>query len=321
MYQEADMTLWQGRVDKEDTPALRWHQVIQAWDTASALNESPILLGFRCDQGVKRNGGRVGAKEGPIVIRKALSNLAYHTDITPFDAGDIVCEKGELESAQEEYAELVYKIIQANGHLIGLGGGHEIAWGSFLGLTKSLGPDLQTKKIGIINFDAHFDLRKPKPLGNSGTPFRQIAEWCEQESLPFNYFVLGVNQSANTTALYDFANKHGVQWIEDKDCSVTRFEQISNQLKQFLSKIDILYFTICMDVFPAGHAPGVSAPASLGVEPALIFKLLDVLRAQCKELGVQWTHTDIAETNPGVDRDNQTAKLAARLAHVLSHPN
>jgi formiminoglutamase (EC 3.5.3.8) len=36
------------------------------------------LLGFVCDEGVRRNQGRTGAAEGPQAIRQALANMASH---------------------------------------------------------------------------------------------------------------------------------------------------------------------------------------------------------------------------------------------------
>ena len=50
----------------------------------------------------------------------------------------------------------------------------------------------QKNKIGIINFDAHFDLRPIENQSNSGTPFNQILTehfWAD--------FVINVAASKN----------------------------------------------------------------------------------------------------------------------------
>ena len=39
------------------------------------FNESLVLIGFPHDEGVRRNGGRVGAKDGPDVVRTFLSKI------------------------------------------------------------------------------------------------------------------------------------------------------------------------------------------------------------------------------------------------------
>ena len=68
MSSRIDMSAWQGRVDSEENPALRWHQVIAPFDDGAAPG-SGVVLGFVCDEGVKRNKGRVGASGGPVACR------------------------------------------------------------------------------------------------------------------------------------------------------------------------------------------------------------------------------------------------------------
>ena len=49
----------------------------------------------------------------------------------------------------------------------------------------------RTPELGIVNFDAHFDLR-PYDMGNSsGTMFRQMADVCRAEGTPYHYFPIG----------------------------------------------------------------------------------------------------------------------------------
>jgi formiminoglutamase len=316
MYKPADMTVWQGRVDAEETtPPWRWHQKVQAWDRKRPLNNAPTLLGFACDEGVRRNKGRPGARNGPCAIRGALTNLAYHLDGPIFDAGDIDCEDRQLEQAQEVLAEQVSHVLQHQGFPVVLGGGHEVAWGSFLGVTKYFKRTHSSRRIGIINFDAHFDLRNPQPQPSSGTPFRQIAHWCDDNSLPFNYLVFGINPSTNTQALFEFAKKHQVVWHSDVQCTVNHLPELIDSLSRFMQQIDCLYLTICLDAFPASVAPGVSAPCAIGVEPVTVIHLIHKIKVLCKQNDVMLIITDIAEMNPEYDRDGSTAKLAARLVY------
>ncbi len=76
-----------------------------------------------------------------------------------------------------------------------LGGGHEVAFGSWSGLNRHLAGK---GRVGIINFDAHFDLRMKQEQASSGTPFFQIAEQCAAQGTPFHYACLGVAETANT---------------------------------------------------------------------------------------------------------------------------
>jgi formiminoglutamase len=318
MYKPADMTMWQGRIDTEETtPAWRWHQKVQAWDRKRPLNNAPTLLGFACDEGVRRNKGRPGACNGPRAIRGALANLAYHLDGPVFDAGDIICDDKQLEQAQDLLAGQVSHVLQNGGFPIVLGGGHEVAWGSFLGIADYLNKTYPNHRIGIVNFDAHFDLRNPKPQPSSGTPFRQIAQWCEENGQAFNYLVYGINPSTNTQALFDYAKKQQVIWKTDIQCTENHLPELKDSLSRFLQQIDCLYLTICLDAFPASIALGVSAPCAIGIEPVTVIQLIQSIKELCNRNDAPLILADIAELNPEYDQKGLTAKLAARLIYEI----
>lgn len=313
------MAPWTGRVDPEPDSA-RWHQRIQPLHAGA--EPGIALLGFACDEGVQRNHGRVGAAGGPAALRKALANLAWHRDAPAFEAGDIVCEDGDLEAAQTRLANGVCALLDS-GHLpLVLGGGHEVAYGSWSGLAghlekradaRSAAPRKAAPRIGIINFDAHFDLRDPAHVHSSGTPFAQIAEQCAARGWPFRYACLGVSRASNTRALFARAAELNVLVREDHDIRESTLEYIGAELEAFAAECDALYLTLDIDVLPACEAPGVSAPAARGVRLELLEPLLERLKASGKLRLV-----DLAELNPEYDIDNRTAKAAARLIHLLS---
>lgn len=84
------------------------------------------------------------------------------------------------------------------------------------------------------------------------------------------------------------------------------------QNSSLIEGADDIYLTIDLDVLPAGVAPGVSAPAALGVPLAVVEAMVMRLRTSSK-LRV----ADIAEYNPEYDQDNRTARAAARLLYRL----
>lgn len=318
LYKPADMAVWQGRIDTEENiPALRWHQKIQRWDGKASLNRCATLLGFACDEGVRRNKGRVGARDGPHAIRQALANMAYFDTATAFDAGDVVCDDHRMEQAQALLAQHISHILTHDGFPLVLGGGHEMAWGSFQGIVQHLTIIDAGKTLGIINFDAHFDLRNPKPLPSSGTPFRQMASWCQDNGMPFQYEVFGINPTTNTAALFHVARQHDVVWHTDVDCSPSNLHYLKASLDDFFQQVDYVYLTICLDVFPASIASGVSAPCAVGIDPSLVIRLIKAVRQLCAEHKVALTVADIAEMNPKYDQEGLTARLAARLVHEI----
>ena len=293
---------WRGREDvAEGAGARRWHQVVCPRDAAASR---VALIGFACDAGVARNNGRTGAVAGPGALRKALANVPVHDLAEVDDLGDVTCAGDALEQAQVEFAGLVSAAVAGGAVPLGLGGGHEIAYASYLGLAGAATPG---SSIGILNFDAHFDLRAD-PRASSGTPFRQALEHGAAGGRRVEYLCIGVSRFANTAALYNRARSLGVRWVPDEDVRADRFDALRDEVAGLLSRVDHLYLTICLDVFPAAVAPGVSAPAALGVDPALVERLVDVAVGSGK-LRV----ADVAELNPKFDIDSRSARLGARL--------
>lgn len=111
--------------------------------------------------------------------------------------------------------------------------------------------------MGIVNFDAHLDLRKAEQA-TSGTPFRQLAQLCDEQQREFHYACIGVSRAANTRALWDEAQRLGVTVVEDLHCDTAQA-----QLAQFIANLDVIYLTIDLDVLPVWEMPGVSAPPRL----------------------------------------------------------
>lgn len=316
MAKTIDMSSWQGRIDPEPD-GIRWHQRVQPW--ADGAVAGTVLLGFASDAGVIRNHGRPGARKGPQVIRGALANLAWHGDGEQniYDAGDVVCgddSAGDaLEQAQFELAERAAELMNDRHRPILLGGGHAIAFASWQAVAAHLEPREQRPRVGIINLDAHFDLRDPNHVHSSGTPFAQIADDCDARDWSFRYACLGVARASNTAALFRRAHELNVLMHEDRDFERTP-EIVSNNLRDFITDCDHLYLTIDLDGLPAAEAPGVSAPAARGVPLAKLEPLVDLVRDSGK-LRI----ADIAELNPEHDIDNRTARVAARLVHQLAH--
>lgn len=301
---------WSGRIDLPEGPATRrWHQAVREPLAGSAPGVA--VLGFASDEGIRRNGGRVGAAEGPAALRRMLSNLPLLDDTPLYDAGDVEVADGDLEGAQSSYAHKLAALLDA-GHLpVGLGGGHEIAFATYQGLAAHLGE--RRPRVAIVNFDAHFDLRR-QDRASSGTPFLQAIEHAAARGLPLDYCVLGISASANTRVLFDTADQLGVFYLRDDQLGLLDLPARIVQLQAKLAEIDAVYLTICLDVLPHAVAPGVSAPSARGVPLEVVEPLLDAIAATGK-LKVM----DVAELSPPFDRDGVTARVAARLIHRVTH--
>lgn len=303
-YIAPNTSFWQGRADTLDGE--RFFQCIQCVDVQSeSLNKAQhsVILGFCSDEGIRRNSGRTGAKEGPDQLRLQLGKLAYHGHQKFIDVGNIICSDDNLKLAQEQFSNLMAYCHQHTHHTIAFGGGHEIAWPHFLGLAQHY------PKIGMINLDAHFDIRPPvNHIGTSGTPFWQIKEYCDQHDRLFDYCCLGIQPTANTKSLLSRAQEWNISYLTGEQINQESFAWQTAFLDDFLLDHDTIYLSICLDVFSESFAPGVSAPQAIGLNPWKVLPLLKYIKQTGKVVSL-----DIAELSPPLDQHHKTARLAAMI--------
>ena len=260
-----------------------------------------VLIGFPCDVGVRRNNGRPGAAKGPSAIREALFKL------TPGgkkpkrmlkllsalrDEGDLQLGNN-LEENQEILAEAVASHLENGTVPIILGGGHETAYGHFLGHVKA------NRKVHIVNWDAHADVRPClQGKGHSGSSFRQALLHSSQSCL--GYTVAGLQEHLVSPGHIEFLKAH--------DCHYVWKRKVSDKtLKRVYSKCpSSIMATFDIDAVDQAHAPGVSSPTANGLCPELWLRAAR-MAGRNERVG----SFDIVECNPDFDHDGQTARLAA----------
>jgi formiminoglutamase len=268
------------------------------------------ILGFASDEGVVRNLGRVGAAEGPAALRQFCAGFPVHFDpkkVVLADLGTVVCQDGRLEEAQALLGGEIEK-SQAKGYRTLLfGGGHEITYGHWLGIQPTLNAN---QTAGIVNFDAHYDLRYLDNGRHSGNSFSGMSADCEADGRPFAYAALGIQAMGNTQRLFHKAKELGVITVLAEDIGGPAQPDSLAQLSAFLADQQPQMLTMDLDVFSASLAPGVSAPNALGLLPRSGF--MQLLKRVL--LTPSLRSVDIAELNPRYDVDHRTARLAAALA-------
>uniref|UniRef100_UPI0040488E2F formimidoylglutamase n=1 Tax=Roseivirga sp. TaxID=1964215 RepID=UPI0040488E2F len=262
----ANKQLWKGRNDPNLGRPNYWHELVEFCELDNlkpSVHPQMALLGYACEEGVRRNQGRLGAAQGPDAIRKLLAVLPNHfeTGTSLLDLGNIECDDQQLETTQAFLSQSVTQLLEAEAFPILLGGGHDIAYAHYVGIRDFLNQNLQQKKIGVINLDAHFDLRDNATGNTSGTPFFQIGQDCKAKNQDFNYLCLGVQKAANTKTLFETAESLGADWVENTDYSVQNWVSVESKLLSFIQKVDSVYLTIDLDGFSSAYAPGVSAPS------------------------------------------------------------
>ncbi len=307
MYKKPDNELWNGRVDKEEF-AKRWHEKIEFLPYPFEQEKGIAFLGFECDEGVKRNKGRTGAREANDELKKAMGNFAFHLQNKKlYDAGKVVANSN-LEASQAFLATYITKLLTQKHFPIIIGGGHEVAFASFMGIF-----DFAKKKreIAIINFDAHFDLREDKQA-SSGTPFAQIASTCKDNDMKFNYMCLGISKASNTQTLFEKAKELQVEYILDTKMLYQNFENIKTKIDNFLKQKDYIYISIDTDVFCAFLVPAVSAVSGRGIGVNITYDILEYIFINYRQ---KIKLIDFAEFNPKYDINNIGSKTVSRLIY------
>jgi formimidoylglutamase len=272
-----------------------------------------VLLGVPQDEGVRRNGGRVGAAAAPDAIRKALYKLTpvfftkdgiTHIDrLRIIDAGNIRTNDVDLEEIHIRQREVVGQLLRRGALPIVLGGGHDIAYPNGAALGDSGQP------FGILNVDAHTDVR---PLiegkyAHSGSGFRQL---LEDNALTVGGFCEFGIQSFSVAAQH-------IEYIRSCGKSIVSYDEIrgSENFEQlFLSVLHYcstsgsnnVYASFDIDAVASAYAPGVSAPAAIGFTADELCRAAELVG---EDAAVKLF--DIAEVNPTFDIDGRTAKLAA----------
>lgn len=330
-----DPGAWQGRVDPGEGPrALRWHQEVRLEGlpaiprgAAPPIAPEPLLdfsdageagatalVGFACEAGVVRNGGRPGAAAGPTALRRALAGMAWHGGPPVLDVGDVAVLGDALEAGQGALSRVVSGLLERGWRPLVLGGGHETALGAIRGLVDHLerGHPSLPPVLGVLNLDAHLDLRRSS-RPTSGTSFRDAALLCQALGWEYRYLCVGVAATANTAALFDTVRELGGQWVPDLEATPTRLAEVLATVRGFQEEVDHLHLSVDLDVLPGWVAPGVSAPAAPGVDPSVVLGVVREVLA-----GDRLRSVDISELSPPHDIDGRTARMAARLAWILA---
>jgi len=315
-YLPPDPLAWQGRTDVPADSCFFQHMRL-----LNLLSEIPeqtapttfVIVGFKCDEGVQRDLGRAGAFEGPTAIRQFLAKLPIQKpQLHCYDAGNIICTDHDLEASQLALAQVISMLLQANLRPIVIGGGHEVAWGHYQGITQIF----PSKRLGILNFDPHFDmhLMHPHHRGSASTAFYQMAEAEKVAGRHFDYNCIGIQHAANIRQSFDMAKKYNVNLILADDMHQGLQEKCFDFVDRIIDENEIIYSSLSLDVFAPAFAPGVATIQPLGLNPWNVIPLIRQIATSGKVISY-----DIADYIPRHDIDHRTAKLAATLIYEIIH--
>ena len=307
--------------DRTDPSDVRLSQLIQPASEAALAESQVVLLGLPTDDGIRRNGGRTGASEAPNAIRHWLGKLTpfagpqfkHHIDALQIvDFGDIA--SGELEAMHEQAAKLIQELSAAGKIVITLGGGHDITYplvkGFGEGRAQHVPKSGSITEIGLINVDAHLDVREKKNgQRHSGSSFRLLIE--EGIVSGPHFAEIGIQSFVNAQAHFEWLLQQRSRILTFEDATAAHLPNAFEECEFAITRGDPdmpLYLSFDMDCVRASDAPGVSAPSPIGFLAEEVYEL-----AVAAGLSKNVRALDIVEVSPPHDVDGRTSRLAARM--------
>jgi len=260
-----------------------------------------VLIGFPSDEGVHRNGGRVGAAGAPDEIRRMLFRLTpdperYEESVDllehTLDLGNLVLSD-DVEADQELLGRTLGPHLAAGAFVIVLGGGHETSFGHFRGYVES------GERVAILNWDSHPDVRDLEGgLGHAGSAFRQAV--LDPSGACRQFVAAGLLPQVVARSHLEFLAAHGARFVWRRDLSHARIDEVYGSLE------GPAFVSFDLDAVDQSVAPGSSSPAVGGIPSDL---WLHAAYRAGRTRAVR--SCDVVEMNPVYDRDNAAARLAA----------
>lgn len=251
-----------------------------------------------------------GAAQAPGAIRSALQSYSTYAaetgiDFTEpiIDFGDFYMDPTDIKGNQQRIVEGLSDVFstKASDYWMVLGGDHSISYSSIKAYAAG-------RTVGVIQFDAHHDLRNTDDGGpTNGTPFRRLLE--DGIISGENLVQIGIRDFSNAKAYQDYAHDHGVTVYTMGDVNKTGLSVIlGKEIAALAERVEVIYLTVDMDVLDQAFAPGCPAIGPGGMDSKT---LLDGVRQVSGH--EQINAMDIVEIDPTIDFRNMTSRVAAHV--------
>ena len=258
-----------------------------------------------------------GASEFPDAFRRSWELFSTYyidemVDVRDFkigDLGDVKLHATDVAVSHANIEEAMRQVLEQHpGKLYTtIGGDHSITAPIVRAIAKH-----SEKKIGIVQFDTHLDMRDFSGGRTNGTPIRQLVEEGIVDGE--NVVNIGLHGFYNAPSLIEAASAQRIQIITLKQLRKKGIEKTIDAAFQALSHVDLIYVTVDMDVLDVAYAPGVPSATPGGMRSDELFDCL-------YEVGKQRVFAiDFVCIDPLRDIVNQTVKVTtyAYLTFIAS---
>lgn len=258
---------------------------------------------------------RTGSRHGPDAVRQAMMYFTTYssrdrramTDFRAADIGDVEVVLTDMEGTFARITETVRQLVSRGIVPVMIGGDHSIAFPNLRGVIDAMG---SAKKLGVIHFDAHHDLRKAH-LGaeSSGVPFRKTLELPGTLLNGRNLVQVGMAEFTNSPQLDDYAKEMGVTVISGLEVRERGIAAVVEQALAIAGEgTDAIYLSVDIDCLSHAQAPGTAAPNPFGLDLHDVQFAMRKIGASGKLIGA-----DLVEISPPFDPRNITGASGASL--------
>jgi formiminoglutamase len=289
---------WQ---DSEERRVSNW---LTPWDFRESIDAGLI--------GAPYSGASItasGAAGGPEAVRLAFRfNTTYSPDwdtdvqnLRVRDLGDVAGHLTDVDAAHAHIEEAVKGALSLGQTFVPVivGGDHSITAPAVRGFCAA-NPG---KKIGIINFDAHFDVRNLDGGPHNGTPFRAIVEGGLGIA-GRNVVEIGIHGFMNSSRYYQWALEHGMTIVSARQVERRGMEEcVGEALAIAGDGTDLIYVSVDIDCLAYPWATGTSASSAEGLSA---WQLLEGVFACGRQTTV--AALDVVEIDPTRDVKDVTAR-------------
>lgn len=285
---------------------------VNGWLEARPLEDLDVAL-----FGVPFDGAstvRTGSRHGPDAVRQALCYYTTYSSETArdmsnlraADIGDVSVVVTDMRGTFERVASAAGELVRRGVRFACVGGDHSITWPLLEGVTGAL----PGKRVGVIHFDAHHDLREAHfGAESSGVPFRKALELPGTPIRGANLVQIGMTEFCNSPVHADYAREQGVTVIPALSVRRDGIEAVMDRALAIATDgADALYVSVDVDAIDQSQAPGTAAPNPAGLDARDVQQALR--RAGAHEKAVAM---DVVEISPPLDLNNMTGNLGAML--------
>lgn len=268
------------------------------------------ILGIPFDGGASQGKG---ASEAPNKIRDlAAFFMTSATDDwklvkkdTMYDFGNVEVDLN-WENTFQRVEEKAYEVMRYHKFNLFIGGDHSVT----IPLHRAFGKYEREKnpqaKIGILHFDAHFDLCdcfEGHKWSHANTEKRALEDIIAPEDLCF----LGI-RAGEEDELEVINGNPEITVISATEVFLEGYAKAFEKIQEKFQAYDSLYFTLDIDVLDPAYAPGTGTPAFGGIHSRELIQLVRLILAQLPVKSM-----DIVEVSPPLDHNDITSWAAIRI--------